>query len=121
MAAPWGGPLAGVMCTRRESYVTGPANIRGGGQDVGRVASGAHSGSGPRGGMRSGEIRSDYLINRWRLPEGAIKISLELESRKDRGVSGDACKGTRRAGGTMEFGVVRGPCREGLQTGLEVQ
>lgn len=47
---PCGGPLAGIMCALSESYVTGPANIRGGGQDVASAASCVDSGSGPRGG-----------------------------------------------------------------------
>lgn len=40
----------------------------------------------PEAGMKSGEIRSDYLINRLRLQEVAIKIGLKAESTKDRGV-----------------------------------
>lgn len=40
----------------------------------------------PEAGMKSGEIRSDYLINRLRLQEVAIKIGSKVESRKDRGV-----------------------------------
>lgn len=40
----------------------------------------------PEAGMKSREIRSDYLINRLRLQEVAIKIGLKAESTKDRGV-----------------------------------
>lgn len=42
-------PPARITYALAESYVTGPANIRGGGQDVGRASSCADSGSGPRG------------------------------------------------------------------------
>lgn len=39
----------------------------------------------PEAGMKSREIRSDYLINRLRLQEVAIRMGLKVESRKDRG------------------------------------
>lgn len=35
----------------------------------------------PEAGMKSGEIRSDYLIHRWRLPEVAIKMGLQRSQR----------------------------------------
>lgn len=45
----------------------------------------------PEAEMKSGEIRSDYLINRLRLQKVAINIGWKAESRKDSGGYGGVC------------------------------
>lgn len=45
----------------------------------------------PEAEMKSGEIRSDYLINRLRLQKVAINTGWKAESRKDSGGYGGVC------------------------------
>lgn len=45
----------------------------------------------PEAEMKSGEIRSDYLINRLRLQKVAINIGWKAESRKDSGGHRGVC------------------------------
>lgn len=72
-----------MMCALSESYVTGPASIGGAARMWGRLLVVWILGAVPEAGMKSGEIRSDYLINRLRLQEVAIRTSSKVESRKD--------------------------------------
>lgn len=68
------------------NFMTGAANIGGGGGRLGGGLPLAEQVLGvvPVAGMKSGEIRSDYVINRLRLQEMPIRTGCRVESRKDK-------------------------------------
>lgn len=90
MAAPCQAPPAGLLRVRSERCLSAASWGRGAGGTGGAAAAGCVDAGSAGAGLKSGEIRSDYLVNGLRFQEVAIGMGCRVDSRKER-QEGNVC------------------------------